>query len=92
MVSDHILEANVRDQRIAKLEECVEAGEERMRDYVRGYVDAEHEARHQRHMAELHSEEDTFRNKLVWFFATAFGKIALIAIGAIVGIVLNYLF
>jgi hypothetical protein len=92
MVADHIQEAKVRDQRITKLEEYAEAGPELVKSYVQGYVDCVDAKRHTLHEQDMHSEEDTFRTKLVWFFATAFGKIALLAIGAIIAVALNYLF
>jgi hypothetical protein len=89
MVAAHIDEAKVRDERIAKLEEFAEAGPELVKSYVQGYVDCEHAKRHKEHMDELHSADATFQTRLVWFFASTAGKVVLVAMGIVAGMLLN---
>ena len=91
MVAEHIEEAKIRDTRIKVLEATVEAGPELVKSYVQGYVDCEHGKRHQEHMDELHSPDASFQNRLVWFFASTIGKVALVVLGAAGVIVLNLL-
>jgi hypothetical protein len=86
---NHFADAVVRDQRIQKLEATAEAGPELVKSYVQGYVDCEHRKRHGKHMEDFHSADATFQNRLVWFFASAAGKVTLVMLGLLAGLLLN---
>ena len=91
MVLEHFVEAKERDDRIAKLEATAEAGPELVKAYVCGYVASEHAERHGEHMDDFHSADADFRSRLVWFFASTFGKVVLVVFGILAGILLNIL-
>lgn len=89
MVETHLKEAELRDQRIKTLEECVEEAQSTCADRVRRLIHEEHEVRHTLHLTTEHSPEASFQSKLVWFFATTIGKLLLVVFGIIAGIVLT---
>lgn len=88
-VECHLVEANVRDERIAELEawrhEAVTGCEER----VLAIVAREHDDRHSKYVATLGEHE--WQDRLVWFFASTAGKLVLVGLGALMGILVNLL-
>lgn len=91
MVAAHIKEAETRDFRLTKLEAYNEETARTCAERVRALIIEEHDVRHMRHVEECHGDDSTFQTRLVWFFASTIGKVALVVLGIIAGILLNLL-
>lgn len=87
----HIEESKVRDHRLDELEEFAVESRTTCKERIEKLIREEHDARHGDHMTAYHSNEGDFQERMLWFFATATGKIALIIIGAVAAIALNYI-
>ena len=89
LLKEHLGEALIRDERLAKLEAYKEDTQRTCADRVKAYVDSEHDKRHGAYVESLGQSQ--FQSKLMWFFASTLGKFSLVVLGIIAGILLNLL-
>jgi len=75
----HCKEAEVRDRRIANLEIKFEDPRYQCRQLVEGIANDSHDT----------LGDEQFQSKLVWFFASTFGKFVLVLAGLLAGMLLN---
>jgi hypothetical protein len=67
LLAEHLGEALIRDERIAKLEAYKEDAQRTCADRVKAYVDAEHAERHGQHMEEMHAlDEESYDMRKAW--------------------------
>lgn len=91
MVKEHLVEANLRDERLDGLERWRKEQATHCDERITRLIVKEHDHRHGEHMAGFHSADATFQARLVWFFATTFGKVMLVVLGAAGVMILNLL-
>ena len=91
LVKEHLVEANLRDERLDGLERWREEQATHCEERITRLIVKEHDHRHGEHMDGFHSPDASFQNRLVWFFASTIGKVALVVLGAAGVIVLNLL-
>lgn len=89
LLGTHVAEATVRDERITVLEEWRHEQVATCEDRVRRLIKDEHAVRHDAYVASL--SESGFNNRLMWFFATAIGRVALFVLGALAMLAVNLL-
>ena len=87
MVADHIEEAKERDRRITNLELQEADRRTKCEPMVMQIAKELHNKTHAEYVASL--RDSAFQGKLVWFFASTFGKILLVIVGILAGIMLN---
>lgn len=91
LVKEHLVEANLRDERIDGLERWREEQATHCEERITRLIVKEHDHRHGEHMEGFHSADATFQSRLVWFFASTAGKVALVVLGLLAGMLLNWL-
>jgi|GEM_PF-5413392 len=101
LVEEHIKESSELERRIAK--ETIER-DRRITNLEIEFEDRRHECvpMVQKIAKEMHDQahadyvaslgDSQFQGKLIWFFASTFGKIVLVIVGILAGIMLNFLF
>lgn len=89
LVKDHLIEANLRDERLDGLERWREEQATHCEERITRLIAREHDHRHGEHMQSYHSADATFQSRLVWFFATTIGKVMLVVLGLVAGMLLN---
>lgn len=87
LVEAHIEEAETRDRRLDKLEEWRAVSMTTCEERVRKLAREEHHTYHGEYVASLGDRD--FQGRLIWFFANTFGKVVLVVIGLVAGILLN---
>ena len=87
-VKTHLVEANVRDERIEALEAWRHEAATTCEQRILAIVEQEHAARHSHYVSTL-GERD-WQDRLVWFFASTAGKLLLVALGVAVTLLVNW--
>ena len=81
MVHEHIAEDAERDRRIDNLELAEEDRRENCVPLMKSIASEMHQQTHAEYVASL--GQSKFQQGLVWFFASAFGKLALVLLGGL---------
>ena len=89
MVAAHIEESKVRDRRIADLELAEEDRRKNCIPTMQNIARELHDKAHSDYVSSL--GESAFQSRLVYFFASNFGKFFLVVLGIVSGVLINLL-
>ncbi len=90
MVAAHIVEASERDRRITNLELAEEDRRRNCIPAMEGIAKELHAQAHAEYVAS--TGQSDFQSKLMWFLASNLGKFALVVLGIIAGVLINFAF
>ena len=90
IVEEHIVEAGERDRRITNLELAEEDRRRNCIPTMEGIAKELHAQAHAEYVAS--TGQSDFQSKLMWFFASNLGKFALVVLGIIAGVLINFAF